>query len=40
MMIYKNNFAVWKAKLEFDITDIILADIMDQHKVMILVSED
>lgn len=39
-MIYKNNYAVWKAKLEFEMTDMVIADIMDQHKVMIIVSDD
>jgi len=39
-MIYKNNYAVWKAKLEFEISDIVIADILDQHKIMILVTED
>jgi DNA repair ATPase RecN len=39
-MIYKNNYAVWKAKLEFEMTDMVIADIMEQHKVMIIVSDD
>jgi len=39
-MIYKNNYAVWKAKLEFEISDIVIADVLEQHKVLIIVTEN